>query len=183
MKMKTTHFNDCTRPELTRLYLCLLEPEDLLLSFQNCSLETGGGVEFSIRVGGYLMTQFCHTRLHLGFSAGAGLKIFQVPTWKMEPQRGCIMQRTPSTNPSTHPPNRLTWDMEILFFQCFVVSPPQLFPSSRRYVRGPTFQCTFFCAVSRPQCNHMPLSHSALSWVLSKVENLANSSLQYEATD
>ena len=44
-----------------------------------------------------------HSVLHLGFSAG--LKIFQVPTCKMEPQRGCIMQRTPSTQPPTQQPN------------------------------------------------------------------------------
>ena len=50
---------------------------------------------------------FCHTRLHLGFSDG--LKIFQVPTFKIEPQSGCIMQKTPST----HQPNSLSWDMEI----------------------------------------------------------------------
>ena len=41
--------------------------------------------------------KYCHTQLHLGFSAG--LKI-QVPTCKMEPQRGCIMQKTPSTHPT-----------------------------------------------------------------------------------
>ena len=40
-----------------------------------------------------------------------------------------------------------------------------------------------FSGLCPPQCNHMPLPHSALSWVLSKVENLANSMLQEEATD
>ena len=52
----------------------------------------------------YYYTPYCHTRLHLGFPAK--LKIEQVPTYKMEPQRGWIMKRTPSTQPSTHPPPR-----------------------------------------------------------------------------
>ena len=44
------------------------------------------------------------------------------------------------------------------------------------------------CAVSSLpvqffQCNSVPLPHLALSWILSKVENLESSSLQDEATD
>ena len=46
----------------------------------------------------------------------------------------------------------------------------------------PPFQYKFFCAVS-PPCNSVPLPHLALSWILSKVENLASSSLQDEATN
>ena len=38
------------------------------------------------------------------------------------------------------------------------------------------------CAVS-PPCNSVPLPHLALSWILSKVENLASSNLSDEATD
>ena len=34
-----------------------------------------------------------------------------------------------------------------------------------------------------PQCNSVPLPHLALSWILSKVENLTSSSLPDEATD
>ena len=50
---------------------------------------------------------FCHTRLHLGFSAK--LKIWQVPTCKMEPRSGIISCNNgppihPSTHPPTHPP-------------------------------------------------------------------------------
>ena len=84
--------------------------------------------------------------------------------------------------PNTHPPNRLTWDMEISFFQFCAVSPPQLFPSSRRYAQGPPFQYMFF-VLCLPQYNSVPLPHWALFWILSKGENLANSSLQDEATD
>ena len=39
------------------------------------------------------------------------------------------------------------------------------------------------CAVSPVQLSSVPLPHLALSWILSKVENLASSSLQDEATD
>ena len=39
------------------------------------------------------------------------------------------------------------------------------------------------CGAHPPECGSLLLPHSALSWILSKVENLANSSLQGEATD
>ena len=68
------------------------------------------------------------------------------------------------------------------FFQCCAVSPPHLFHSSRRYVQCPPFQYKFFFAVS-PPCNSVPLPHLALSSILSKVENLASSSLQDGASD
>ena len=42
---------------------------------------------------------FCQTRLPLGCSAR--LKILQLISFKIKPQRGCIMRRTP---PTTHPP-------------------------------------------------------------------------------
>ena len=38
---------------------------------------------------------FCHTRLHLGFSAY--LRIWQVSACKMEPQRGIILKEPPNT--------------------------------------------------------------------------------------
>ena len=43
-------------------------------------------------------------------------------------------------------------------------------------------QCTFFCVVS-PHCISLPLTHSAMSWILSNVENLSSSNLHDEATD
>merc|ERR1711875_66629 len=46
----------------------------------------------------------------------------------------------------------------------------------------PPFHYKFFCAVS-PPCNSVPLPHLTLSWILSKVKNLASSSLQDEAID
>ena len=75
------------------------------------------------------------------------------------------------------------------------VSPPKLFSSSRRYLQcHPLMLCSVptpivplvkkVCAVSPPSSIHSePLSHSALSSILSKVENLISSSLQDEATD
>ena len=48
---------------------------------------------------------------------------------------------------------------------------------------APLFQYKYFCAVSPPYENSVPLPHLALSCILSKVENLSSSSLQDEATD
>ena len=69
------------------------------------------------------------------------------------------------------------------FFQCCAVSPPHLFHSSRRYVRCPPLPLQIFLCGVPPPCNSVPLPHLALSWILSKVENLASSRLQDEATD
>ena len=41
---------------------------------------------------------------------------------------------------------------------------------------------TNFSVRCPPLCNSVPLPHLALSWILSKVENLESSSLQDEAT-
>ena len=49
------------------------------------------------------MMEYCHTRLHLGFSAKLG--IWQVPTCKMEPRSGYIFcQNRPATRPPGRPP-------------------------------------------------------------------------------
>ena len=47
----------------------------------------------------------------------------------------------------------------------------------------PQFQCMFISVRCHPQCNSVPLPHLALSWILSKVENLSSSNLQDEAPD
>ena len=47
----------------------------------------------------YLYHNYCHTWLQFVFSAK--LKIWQVPTCKMKPQRGWIMKRTPPIDPPT----------------------------------------------------------------------------------
>ena len=49
----------------------------------------------------FLFPFYCHPRLHLGFSAQ--LRIWQVPTCKMEPRSSYIMQ----LEPPTHPPHQL----------------------------------------------------------------------------
>ena len=50
--------------------------------------------------------KYCHTRLHLGYSAKLG--IWQVPACKMEPRRGIILMKPP-THPPTHPPRRTSF--------------------------------------------------------------------------
>ena len=84
------------RPLASCLHLCICDHETITISnepfFFLCEIKHKG---------------FCHTRLHLGFSAN--LRIQQVPACKMEPQSGRIMWRTPPNHPTTHPPtNRLT---------------------------------------------------------------------------
>ena len=44
--------------------------------------------------------QYCHTRLHLGFSAK--LRIWQASACKMEPRSGIISCKKPSTHPPRH---------------------------------------------------------------------------------
>ena len=66
-----------------------------------------------------------------------------------------------------------------------VVPPPSLFllstpivPSIKKVCAvSPTSSVCFFCAVS-PHRISVPLPHSAMSWILSKVQNLSSSSLQ-----
>ena len=57
---------------------------------------------------------FCHTRLHLGFSAK--LRILQVPACKMEPRSGIIICLRPPTPP--HPTAKL-----FLRIMCGVPTP------------------------------------------------------------
>ena len=73
----------------------------------------------------YRIAFYCHTRLHLGCSAK--LRIWQVSACKMEPQSGTII-----TDWASQPAVYLLW-----FSQCCAVSPPQLFPPSKKYVRCP----------------------------------------------
>ena len=78
---------------------------------------------------------FCHTRLHLGFSAE--LKIWQVPTCKMEPQ--------------------IQW----LLGACFDVRcPPPIGPLFRKYVQCPPLPVYTFLV----RCPH-PL-FSSVPWTL-----------------
>ena len=62
----------------------------------------------------YSILHYCHTRLHLGFSAE--LRIWQVPGCKMEPRSGTISWKN---RPPTHPP---TWPYGFWF--CVSLSPP-----------------------------------------------------------
>ena len=55
---------------------------------------------------------YCHTRLHLGFSAK--LRIWQVPACKMEPQHCIIVMKPPTHPPATHPPTR---NLQPIFFK------------------------------------------------------------------
>ena len=100
--------------------------------------------------------KYCHTRLHLGFSAK--LRIWQLPACKMEPQSGIILWLGPPTHsPPTHP--------QLSFFcKCCWVSPPQ---QSMCGVPTPFVPLIMkVCAVSPPsstifsvgpQCNSVPL--------------------------
>ena len=76
-----------------------------------------------------------------------------------------------------HPPSP-TYPQLSFIFQWCAVSPSQLFPSLIRYVRFPPLSL-YILSVRCPP--HLP--DLALSWILSKVVNLASSSLQDEATD
>ena len=141
-----------------------------------------------------LVPACCHTRLHLGFSAK--LRIWQVPACKMEPQNGVILWLGPPTaklffvNVVRCPhPNKVCVacgvppSQYMLSFNV-VRCPHPLCSTHQEDVCGvPPFQYKFFCAVSPPPCNSVPLPHLALSLILSKVENLESSSLQDEATN
>merc|ERR1711942_351967 len=63
--------------------------------------------------------------------------------------------------------------------KCCAVSPPQQISCGVPTPFVPLIKNV--CAVS-PPCNSVPLPHLALSWILSKVENLESSGLQDEAT-
>ena len=95
-----------------------------------------------------LKESYCHTRLHLGFSAK--LRIWQVPACKMEPRSGIIFCKNRPDRPTTQSSLRTCF-----FFQCCAVSPPQLFPTSAKYVRCPPSHPIVYlikkvCAVSHP---------------------------------
>ena len=87
---------------------------------------------------------------------------------------------------TTHPPP--THPQLSFSCKCCVVSPPQqsmcgVPPSqymlSFNVVRCPHPICSTHqeCMCGVPPCNSVPLPHLALSWILSKVENLESSSL------
>ena len=77
----------------------------------------------------FLPSHFCHTRLHLGFSAN--LRIWQVSACKMEPQRGIILMKPPTQPPAAH--LFLTDPMTTgSLFWCEVLTP--IGPFFRKYV-------------------------------------------------
>ena len=70
------------------------------------------------------------------------------------------------------------------FFHCCAVSPPQLFPPQQNMYDVPVYVFPHppiknVCVVYPLPCSSVPLPHSAQSWILSKVKNLASSSLFY----
>ena len=69
--------------------------------------------------------EYCHTRLHLGFSVH--LRILQDSIYN-------VFWHTNNTHKIMMIKD--VWRV-CEFFQCCVVSPPQLFPSSTKYVRCP----------------------------------------------
>ena len=100
---------------------------------------------------------YCHTRLHLGFSAK--LRIWQVPTCKMEPRSGIIIAKIqPASQPTIQPASQPS--PAYLSFHCINdmcgVPPPLLsnilefcvvFPPQLAYLtRYPQLEC----AVSPP---------------------------------
>ena len=94
---------------------------------------------------------FCHTRLHLEFSAK--LRIWQVPTCKMEPQSGIIaLINHPPGHPPTRPPTRSTCAVSPpVFYICSILLcgvPPSVFE---------------FCAVSPPKFEHLTTISCAVS--------------------
>ena len=80
----------------------VLNLELLSLNWTQCETfhECTVGIYLSL---GCMKECYCHTRLHLGFSAK--LRIWQAPACKMEPRSGMIMYLQPPTHhPPTHPP-------------------------------------------------------------------------------
>ena len=64
-------------------------------------------------------------------------------------------------------------------FLCCAVSPPHVLLLSTKYVRCPPLPVYIFSVRCPPQCSFF--FTLALSWILSKIENLASSSLQDKA--
>ena len=99
---------------------------------------------------------YCHTRLHLGFSAK--LRIWQVPACKMEPQSDYIMQ----SGPATQPPHQLEIRILSFFFQCCMVS------LSTKYVQSlPLPSYVFLCCVL-PTNTWLQLNYHSSSTYISK---------------
>ena len=108
---------------------------------------------------------FCHNWLNLGFSFK--LRIWQVPACKMEPQRGIILMKPPTRHPQP------------------------IFSNRSNDYWGPVLMCGVpywppvqkVCVVPPPPSYWHPVQKicTALSWILSKIENLASSSLQDES--
>ena len=116
---------------------------------------------------------FCHTRLHLGFSAK--LRIWQVPACKMEPRSGIIFCKNPTRPDSTRPDHPVQF-RDLLFLSMLCGVPTPIVPLINKVCAvSPPPSIRFFCAVSPPMQFFPSLS---LSWILSKIENLASSSLQ-----
>ena len=106
------------------------------------------------------MVRYCHTRLHLGFSAK--LRIWQDGATKWyDFDLG-----------TTHPLLGQNWIITLFLSMLYGVPPPSIcFLSMLCGVPNPfvplikkvcavfPFQYKFFCAVSLPQCNSVPLPH------------------------
>ena len=102
---------------------------------------------------------YCHTRLHLGFSAN--LRIWQVPACKMEPQRGIILTKPPATRrtPFSNRSNDY-WEPVLMCGVppywppvqkvCAVSPPPYWHPVQKICEVSPPPGIHFFCAVSPP---------------------------------
>ena len=89
------------------------------------------------------MSSYCHTRLNLGFSAK--LKIWQVPTCKMEPQSGIILRIV------THPPvPSYKFDNHILAFN---KNNWKHFHHPNMIIWAQFYDWWFVCAVSHPTMN------------------------------
>ena len=111
---------------------------------------------------------YCHTRLRLEFSASWESGNFQLTRWI----HWVALWSSLDHPPHAHPPTAK-------LFLSMLCGVPTLFPSSIRDVRCPPLPVYVFSV----RCPPPLLQHLALSWILSKVQNLASSSLQDEAID
>ena len=96
---------------------------------------------------------FCHTRLHLGYSAR--LRIWQVPTCKMEPRSGIIVL---INHPTTHPPAGQTCHQDCAMSPIctlnnkFALSPPLLLTHLGILCGVPTIACVIRVVQCPPTC-------------------------------